>query len=91
MTRQLAEAFGMQKSIMDIILEQRLRWLGHVGQMEETRLPKIIQFGELKKTRPRHGTKRRWRNVVKLDVEAIGVGGGWYEACQDKKRVVQDL
>ena len=84
-TRQLMKTFGMQKSILDIILEQRLRWLGHVGRMEETRLPKKILFGELRKTRPRHGTKRRWRDVVKADVDAIGVGDRWYEACQDRK------
>ena len=29
----------MQDSISDIILEQRLRWLGHVGRMDEERLP----------------------------------------------------
>ena len=84
-TRQLTETFGMQKLILDIILEQRLKWIGHVGRMEETRLPKKILFGELRKTRPRHGTKRRWRDVVKADVEAIGVGERWYGACQDRK------
>ena len=84
-TRQLGEMFGMKMSILDIILEQRLRWLGHVGRMDETRLPKKILFGELRKTRPRHGAKRRWRDVVKADVEAIGVGEGWYETCQDRK------
>ena len=81
-TRKLMETFGMQKSILDIILEQRLRLLGHVGRMEETRLPKKILFGELSKS---HGTKRRWRDAVKADVDAIGVGDRWYEACQDRK------
>ena len=53
--------------------------------MEETRLPKRILFGELRKTRPCDGTKRRWRDVVKSDVEGIGVSSGWYEACQVRK------
>ena len=26
-----AEAFGMEVSIKDLVLEQRLKWLGHVG------------------------------------------------------------
>ena len=34
-------------SPLDIILEQRLRWLGHLGGMEESRLPKRVLFGEL--------------------------------------------
>ena len=44
--------------------------------MEETRLPKLVLFSELKKKRPFHGTKRRWRDVIKVDVQAIGVGEG---------------
>ena len=42
-------------------------------------------FGELRKKRPCHRTKKRWRDVAKSDVEAIGVGDGWYELCQDRK------
>ena len=32
-----------------------------------------------------HGTKRRWRDVVRSDVETIGIGERWYELCQDRK------
>ena len=53
--------------------------------MDGTRLPKRILFGELRKTRPCHGTKKRWRDVAKSDVEAIGGGDRWYEVCQDRK------
>ena len=34
-SQRLSHRFGMQHSISDIILEQRLRWLGHVGRMDE--------------------------------------------------------
>ena len=78
-SRHLAATFGLPITILDIILEQQLRWLGHLGRMEETRLPKLVLFSELKKMRPFHGTKRRWRDVMKVDVEAIGVGEGRYE------------
>ena len=38
-SQRLSHKFGMQHSISDIILKQCLRWLGHVGRMDEERLP----------------------------------------------------
>lgn len=84
-TRRVTSAFGMQETISDLIMDQQLRWLGHVGRMEEERLPKRVLFGELRKKRPCHGVKRRWRDVARSNVEAIGVSDRWYELCQDRK------
>ena len=81
----LASTFGMQQLISDCVMEQRLRWLGHLGRMGNDRLPKKVLFGELRGKRPCHGTKRRWRDVVRSDMEAIGAGDRWYELCQDRK------
>ena len=39
----------------------------------------------VRKKRSCHGTKRRWRDAAKSNVEAIGVGERWYELCQDRK------
>ena len=36
-TRHLAAGFGMQETIPDLVMEQQLRWLGHVGCMDEER------------------------------------------------------
>ena len=58
--------------------------MGHVGRMEEVRLPKVMLFGELRKKRPFHGPKRRWRDVVVGDLQAIGEKDGWYQRCQDR-------
>ena len=86
-TQHLAAAFGMKETISDLIMEQQLRWLGHMGRMDDTRLPKKVLIGELKKKRPCHGTKRRWRDVAKSNVEAIGISERWYKlhVCQDRK------
>ena len=85
-TEALAESFGMPLTIPDIIMEHRLKWIGHVGRMNERQLPKKLLFGELRKTRPSHGTKRRWRDLVGLDLKSIGVKDNWYQLCQDRKK-----
>ena len=57
--------------------------LGHLGRMEEERLPKKLLFGELANKRSCHEMKKRWREKVKLDLQAIGVGDGWYDLAHD--------
>ena len=84
-SQSLSHRFGLQHSISDIILEQRLRWLGHVGRMDEERLPNRLLFRELNMKRPCHGAKKRWRDVLKVDLQAMGVYDRWYELCQDRK------
>ena len=61
----------MHWTIPDIIMEQRLKWLGHVGRMNEERLPKKLMFGELRKIRPCHGTRKRWRYLVSQDLQLV--------------------
>ena len=56
-----------------LLMKHRLRWLGHLARMEPYRLPKQILYGELDKRRPRHGTRRRWRDVVTADIKAVGM------------------
>ena len=80
--------FGMQQSIPNLVREQQLRWLGHVGHMDPDRMPEQLVFGQLKK-RPRHGAKRRWRDVVNSDVGFLGVTNNCYNYWQDQKEWYQ--
>ena len=57
MSQTLASRFGMDGSYTDNILDRRLQWLGHVGRMEDTKLPFLkSMYWELQKKRACHGT-----------------------------------
>ena len=64
-------------------MDKCLRWLGRVGCMGETRVPNIMLFGELKKKRPAHGQRKRWRDLVSNDFKFLGIDG-WYELCPQR-------
>ena len=59
--------------------------VSHLSRMEPNRMPKQLLVGELEKKRPSHGTKKRWRDVVASDLQAIGIKEAWYEIAQDRK------
>ena len=47
------------------------------------RIPKQLLFGELIKTRPRHGPKRRRRDLAVMDVRTLGIEGDRFTIAQD--------
>ena len=81
-SKELATTFGMT----EILRRHRLRWLGHVARMDDMRLPKQLLFGELVRPRPRHGTKKRWRDLAVADLRVREIEEKWYEMAQDRKR-----
>ena len=46
--------------------------------MDEERLPNRLLFGKLNMKRPCHGAKKRWKDVLKVDLQAIGMYDRWY-------------
>ena len=50
------------------------------------RMPKQLLFGELTKTCPRHGPKKRWRDLAVTDVRTLGIERDWFEIAQDRLR-----
>ena len=71
------------ETMAELLQKHRLRWLGHVARMDNQRLPKQLLFGELKKRRPQHGVKRRWRDLMLADITTIGIED-WYTTAQDR-------
>ena len=77
---------GVQ-SIYALLAQRRLRWLGHVKQMAEGRIPKDLLFGELA-----HGSRStgrpllRYRDVCKRDLTAGHISAsGWETMALDRE------
>jgi hypothetical protein len=62
-----------QQSIQTMIMNNRLRWLGHVARMSEERMPKRMMFGKLQTVRPQGGAKQRWKDCVQQDLKFMGL------------------
>ena len=52
-------------------------------------MPKRVLFGELRKKRACHGPKRRWRDQMLGDLQAVRMKEEWYQLCQDRKKWVK--
>ena len=77
----------MPDGIGVLLVQRRLRWLGHMARMNDNHLPKQMLFGELLTTRPFHGPKLRWRDVVLRDIQRMGLDAlSWYGVAQDRSR-----
>ena len=63
-TVELAEHFGMRESIGHLLGQNRLRWLGHLARMSDSRTSKKLLFGWLLQKHPAHGAKLRWQDKV---------------------------
>ena len=44
----------------------------------------MMLFGELRKKRPCHGLKKRWRDQISNDLQAVKLKNDWYQLCQDR-------
>ena len=82
---QVGSQFGMEESLEDTITARRLRWLGHLARMDDSRIPKKILFGWLPQCRPAHGTKLRWRDRVRQDLKKFNISeGNWFHVAQER-------
>ena len=79
-SRMMREQWGDEETITTKLMRRRLEWLGHLARMTPERIPKITLFSWLPQTRPQGGPRRRWRDLVKSDLKAVGIQErGWYE------------
>ena len=63
--------------------QRRLRWLGHVRRMEDTRTPKDILYGELALGRRTTGRPHlRYKDVCERDMKAVDIDTMSWEGLQ---------
>ena len=75
-----------QQSIQTMIMNNRLRWSGHVTRMADERMPKRMMFGKLQTARPPGGTKQRWKDCVQQDLKFMGLEEGWSEVARQRDK-----
>ena len=54
--------------------------------MGNDRISKQLFFGELVKTRPRHGPKKQWRDLAVMDVRTLRIEGDWFTIAQNRQQ-----
>ena len=77
--------------IVDMVARRRLQWLRHLARMDDSRLPKSVLFAWFPATRPAHGPRRRWRDVVRDDLKALRLYSGWYDLAGRRHDWVQAI
>jgi len=74
-----------QPTVEELMRRRRMRWLGHVLRMEESRAPKQLLFAKLAKDKKKgYGTGKRWLDLVREDVKELGLPGGLLEQAQHR-------
>ena len=75
-----------QQSIETMIMNNRLRWVGHVMRMADERMPKRMMFAKLQTARPQGGTKQRWKDCVQHDLRFMGLEDGWSDLAHQRDK-----
>ena len=62
-----------------MLMRRRLRWLGHVARMEETRISKCLFTCKLDEGKCSvGGQKRRWNDVIVGDLNKCELYPNWH-------------
>ena len=97
-SEQVRQKVGMPRTVAEMMRQQRLRWLGHVGRMGEDRLPYCMMFGKLQGRIV--SRKKRWKDRIVQDLKEVGVKqeewwgqaqdrSGWAEVCGRRGSVLE--
>jgi hypothetical protein len=73
------------KNTINFIRAQRLRWLGHIERMQETRMVKAIYCWKPISRRSIGRPKIRWEEDVRKDIQKLKVPK-WRTLVQDRRR-----
>ena len=84
---QVRKWWGDLEQPADKIRRRRLQWLGHMARMPRgDRIPRQLLFGSLPSKRPPHGPRKRWKDVVRTDLAAIGIEpNSWLDVASNRR------
>jgi len=69
------------------VIKSRMRWAGHVVHMWERRDVYIVLVGKPEARRPLGGPRRKWEDIIKMDLQEVGrVGVDCIDLAQDRDR-----
>ena len=62
-----------------------IRWAGHIARMVEGRSAFKILIGKPTGKRPLGGSRRRWEDSIRMNLEEIDINAGnWIDSKQDR-------
>ena len=70
-----------------VIKSRKMRWVGHVARLGESRVVYRVLVGKPEGKRPLGRPRHRWEDNIKMDLQEVGCGGvDWIEVAQDRDR-----
>ena len=73
-------------SIFALLAQRRLRWLGHVRRMDDSRIPKDLLYGELADgARSRGRPSLRYKDSCKRDLKGSGIDLETWESLAENR------
>jgi len=70
-----------------VIKSRRMRWVGHVAHMGESRGVYRVLVGKPKGKRPLGRPRFRWEDNIKMDLQEVECGGmDWIDLAQERDR-----
>ena len=81
-SRSLRQRWGDTETATDKVFKRRVQWLGHLARMPDSRMPKISLFSWLPQPRPRGGPRKRWKDVIRKDLQSMEVAEDeWFDVA----------
>ena len=73
-------------SLMAVLRSRRMRWLGHVNRMDDSRIPKQVLYGELSEgSRARGRPKLRFKDQCKTTLKELSIDENEWEVMAKER------
>ena len=78
-------ALAKVESIATLVRYRRLRWLGHMARMDDSRLPKKLLFGGIEQNSVSVGRPpKSWQDYVREDLAMLKMSYDWFRVAQKR-------